>query len=87
VTGEGHFDWQSLRGKVINGVADVALNHAVPVVVIAGQVSIGRRDWGSIGVSAAYSIADELSLDESMAHPFDSLRSVTSRAAKTWARG
>ncbi len=87
VTGEGHFDWQSLRGKVINGVADMALNYAVPVVVIAGQVSIGRRDWGSIGVSAAYSLSDAVGLDESLAHPFESLRNVTARAAKSWARG
>ncbi|MEY4348489.1 MAG: hypothetical protein RIS43_908 [Actinomycetota bacterium] len=87
VTGEGHFDWQSLRGKVVHGVAEVALNHAVPVVVVAGQVSIGRRDWGNIGVSAAYSMSEDVGLDESITHAFDSLRLVAARAAKTWARG
>ncbi|MGB8022015.1 MAG: glycerate kinase, partial [Candidatus Nanopelagicales bacterium] len=35
VTGEGAFDWQSLRGKVVSGVAVAALARAVPVVVLA----------------------------------------------------
>jgi glycerate kinase len=86
LTGEGHFDWQSLRGKVINGVADAAMEYAIPVVVIAGQVSIGRRDWSAIGVSAAYAISEEVPLEQSLADAYNALRDTTARAAKTWSR-
>ena len=40
MTGEGTLDWQSLRGKVVSGVAAVALAHGRPVVVLAGQVQV-----------------------------------------------
>ena len=86
VTGEGHFDWQSLRGKVVTGVADAAMELAVPVVVIAGQVSIGRRDWSAIGVSAAYAVSEDVSLEQSLSEAFNSVRDMAARVAKTWAR-
>ena len=36
ITGEGRFDWQSLHGKVVSGVREVATR----VVVLAGQVDL-----------------------------------------------
>ncbi len=45
LTGEGAFDWQSLRGKVVAGLAAVASARAVPVVVLAGRVEVTRREW------------------------------------------
>ena len=53
VTGECCFDLQSLRGKVVSGIASIALREAEPCVVLAGQVSVGRRDYTGIGVAAA----------------------------------
>jgi len=44
VTGEGSFDWQSLQGKVVAGVAGLALETATPSVVLAGQTLVGRRE-------------------------------------------
>jgi glycerate 2-kinase len=38
-TGEGRVDGQSIRGKVISGVARRAAAHGVPVVVVAGGVT------------------------------------------------
>ncbi|HVB26363.1 MAG TPA: glycerate kinase, partial [Mycobacteriales bacterium] len=43
VTGEGSYDAQSLRGKVVTAVARAALDAGVPCLVLAGQVQIGRR--------------------------------------------
>jgi glycerate 2-kinase len=37
VTGEGYLDAQSLDGKVVGGVRDLAAEHGVPVVVIVGD--------------------------------------------------
>lgn len=38
LTGEGRFDSQSIRGKVISGVSKRAREKNVPVVVVAGSV-------------------------------------------------
>jgi glycerate kinase len=87
ITGEGRFDWQSLRGKVVSGVAAVALDHALPCVVIAGQVAIGRREYSAIGVAAAYSVAEVAgSIAASMADPAGTLADTGERVARTWSR-
>ena len=44
VTGEGYLDAQSLSGKVVGGVCDLAMAAGVPVVVIAGNVDADARD-------------------------------------------
>jgi glycerate kinase len=54
-TGEGMLDAQSLRGKVVLGVARRAKQQGVPVIAVAGDI---KDDIGSIyeeGVSAAFS--------------------------------
>lgn len=88
ITGEGNFDWQSLRGKVVHGVATSALSQVKPCVVIAGQVSLGRREYAASGVAAAYSVSDMAGgVAESMADPVASLTAATARVAKTWSVG
>lgn len=84
VTGEGSFDWQSLRGKVVTGVSLAALNLGKPVVVIAGQVAIGRREWTTIGVSGAYAMVDFVEEKASFEHPQQSLSTAAARVARTW---
>lgn len=54
-TGEGRLDGQSLRGKVISGVAARAKAKGVPVVVIAGAVLDDAYDAYDLGVSAVFS--------------------------------
>ena len=58
VTGEGRFDWQSLHGKVVAEVASRALAHAVPTVVVAGEVLVGRRELSAAGITAAYAVGE-----------------------------
>lgn len=85
VTGEGLFDWQSLRGKVVTGVANAALEQARPCVVIAGDVVVGRREYSAIGVNSAYSVAQIVgSVSASLADPIDSLTLAARRVAQTW---
>ena len=43
ITGEGHADAQTLRGKVAAGVLGVARRASVPVALVAGRVSDGDR--------------------------------------------
>lgn len=87
VTGEGRFDWQSLRGKVVSGVATAALAQARPVVLLAGQVEVGRREWIGMGVSAAYALADGPGgVEGALADPAGVLAATAQRAARQWAR-
>ena len=87
ITGEGRFDWQSLRGKVVSGVAAASMSQARPCVVLAGDVSVGRREYSQIGISNAYSVATIVgSLAESIETPSRSLISAAERIAKTWSR-
>lgn len=85
VTGEGRFDWQSMRGKVVSGVAAEAMRVARPCVVIAGQVVVGRREYSAIGVSSAYSVSEMVgSVEASLADPAGSLAQAAKRVASTW---
>ena len=82
VTGEGAFDWQSLRGKVVAGVAAASMQRAVPVVVLAGRVEVSRREWITAGVAAAFPAA----AGPGETHR-DGVARAAARAARTWSRG
>jgi glycerate kinase len=87
LTGEGAFDWQSLHGKVVAAVARVAQQAARPCVVLAGQVMVGRRELGAVGVDAAYSAAEIAgSAEASLADPTAWLATLAARVARTWSR-
>lgn len=65
VTGEGRFDEQSLRGKVVAGVAEVARRFGVPVAVIAGSSTISAERAADLGLGALeVSAPPDVSFDE-----------------------
>ncbi|MEU8214382.1 glycerate kinase [Micromonospora taraxaci] len=92
ITGEGSFDHQSLRGKVVAGVAGAARDRGVPCVVVAGQVSTGRREAASAGVTDAYSLVEHFGgeegggLDAALSRPAEGLRELGARLARQWSR-
>jgi glycerate kinase len=87
VTGEGAFDEQSLRGKVVAGVANAARDLGVPCVVVAGRVDAGRREAAAIGVTEAHSLVEHFgSAAEALARPADGLRELGQRLAQQWSR-
>ncbi|MBO3103628.1 glycerate kinase family protein [Cellulomonas fengjieae] len=87
VTGEGRFDWQSLHGKVASEVAQRALAHAVPTVVVAGQVLVGRRELSAAGITAAYAVGESPEqVAAALADPARSLADRSARVARTWSR-
>ena len=55
LTGEGKIDSQSLRGKVVIGVARRAAAKQVPVCAVVGDVGDDAYDAYSMGVSAIFS--------------------------------
>jgi glycerate kinase len=86
ITGEGKFDWQSLDGKAITGVARTALNLGKATIVIAGQVEVGRRDWQTIGVAGAFSMSEFSTLEDAISDPTGTLSRLSERVARTWNR-
>lgn len=58
VTGEGRLDDQSLHGKVVGALAAAARSHDVSVLVLAGQVALGRQALRAAGITAAYSLSE-----------------------------
>ncbi len=58
ITGEGRFDDQSLHGKVVSALAGAARARHIPVLVLAGQVTLDDPALRVAGITAAYSIAD-----------------------------
>ncbi|MDX8146309.1 glycerate kinase [Lentzea sp. BCCO 10_0061] len=87
LTGEGSFDWQSLRGKLITAVASGAAERGIPCIAIAGQVSVGRREMGAAGVQAAYSVSEHVgSVQKSIADARKSLVATAQHVAKQWSR-
>ncbi len=55
LTGEGKMDTQSLRGKVVIGVARRAARKNVPVVAIVGDIGDDVEEAYDLGVSAIFS--------------------------------
>ncbi len=56
ITGEGKIDHQSLRGKVVVGVARKAKKAGVPVIAVVGDIGDNVEQAYDIGVSAIFSI-------------------------------
>ena len=85
VTGEGCFDWQSLRGKVVVGVAEAAGRVGVPAVAVPGQSLVGRREAMGAGLSGVYAVAERPDqVAASLADPAARLADRTARVARTW---
>lgn len=87
VTSEETFDWQSLSGGVVAGVAAAGLETGVPTIVVAGQVLVGRRESMTLGLSGTYQVTDRPEeVAAALADPVRALRSRTARVARTWSR-
>lgn len=57
LTGEGHLDGQSPRGKVVAGVAAAARRAGKPCIALAGRVSLGPREIAAMHLAGTYATA------------------------------
>ena len=87
VTGEGRFDSQSLVGKVVSGVARTAGEHAVPCVVLAGDVQLGRREAAAAGVEQAWSLVELVGSERALGDAGPALAELAAHVAGQWAAG
>ena len=80
VTGEGCFDRQSLYGKVVSGVAEVAVKSDTNVAVVAGQVNLSEQEYQKLGIRTAISCKPEnISLESSLQNSKELLRLAAER--------
>ncbi|WP_144732212.1 glycerate kinase [Acinetobacter oleivorans] len=69
ITGEGKFDQQTLSGKTVFGVSQIAKTHNVPVIVIAGTLGEGYQALYEHGVTAAFSLTNgPITLEQACEH-------------------
>ena len=67
ITGEGRTDRQTLSGKTIYGVTNVAKSQNVPVIVISGSLANGAEELLNYGVIRLYSIMEhDMILEDAM---------------------
>jgi glycerate kinase len=81
VTGEGKFDWQSLQGKAISQLAKLCLSTGKPLLVLAGQVDVGRREWSAVGIVGTYGCSDD---GEIPTNPATTLSQLAVRVSRTF---
>ncbi|MBT2587043.1 glycerate kinase [Arthrobacter sp. ISL-95] len=58
ITGEGSMDEQSLTGKAPIALADAASGHGIPVIAVAGRITVTPEDLAKHGIVAAAQLLD-----------------------------
>ncbi|WIM98036.1 glycerate kinase [Actinoplanes oblitus] len=87
ITGEGSFDHQSLRGKVVAGIAGGARDRGLPCVVLAGRNETGHREASAAGVTETHTLVEHFgSVEKAMAEPARGLRELSERLSRQWSR-
>lgn len=87
ITGEGSFDHQSLRGKVVAGIAAGARDRGLPCVVLAGRNETGHREASAAGVTETHTLVEHFgSVGTAMAEPARGLRELAERISRQWSR-
>jgi glycerate 2-kinase len=85
ITGEGAFDAQSLRGKVVSGVTRVARAAGAKVAVCAGQVRLGPEMYRAAGIETAVACMETgMELDYALAHSAELLDGAARRFARDY---
>lgn len=83
ITGEGSFDEQTLYGKGPAGVAQQA--HGIPVVAMAGRVTLNQETLRQHGFAAGYGLTDiESDVDRCMTETAALLEQLAMKVAEDW---
>jgi glycerate kinase len=82
LTGEGKFDEQTIGGKLIKGLCEVARPRQIPIGVICGTLAVPRQAVQALGIAYATSIVPEpMSLSKALKYGYAGV----SEAAFYWA--
>lgn len=82
ITGEGGFDTQSLRGKVVGYVAATARKHGIPVTVICAKrdAGIAPETLSEAGITSVLALIDRIPLHRAMNNTAEELKLMTCSA-------
>ncbi len=58
ITGEGRFDYQSLSGKLIDGIASLCSKYKKELYVVCGQSLLPQNVWKKVGIRDVYTLSD-----------------------------
>ena len=85
ITGEGKIDEQTLSGKVVRGVADLARKHNKPVVAISGKCDLDEAKIRSLNLSKLITLVDDhTSEEEAMTNAHALIRERVAEVIATW---
>ncbi|MBK7651510.1 MAG: glycerate kinase [Flammeovirgaceae bacterium] len=59
ITGEGKMDSQTLSGKVVMGVAQLAAKHGKPTIAIVGKNELDHEDIKALGLKEVIALVNE----------------------------
>jgi glycerate 2-kinase len=64
ITGEGKVDTQTLSGKVISAVAELALKYNKPLILLCGVCELRKLELEKIGIKSVISLTDPFTSSE-----------------------
>lgn len=77
ITGEGGFDMQSLQGKVVGHIAELAKKHGKKIHVICGECLLEESQLSDLGIASIYSLVSFASTKtEAITYPENFIPSV-----------
>jgi len=83
LTGEGCLDAQTLHGKTVSGVLQIAQQQSVPVIALAGTLGEDYQALYAQGLTAAFSLVNgPLSLEHACQNAAQLLRERTQDIAR-----
>jgi len=85
ITGEGRIDYQTAFGKTPFGVAQIAKEKKIPVLVLAGSLGEGYQTLYDKGFDGIFSIIDKpMSLEEAISNASQLLENAAENAIRLW---
>lgn len=85
ISGEGRFDSQSLRGKVVSGIVRMAAQYGVKAAVIAGSVKVSDDECRARGLEFAWPTAPaEMPMEVALRTAREDLQAAGRRFAEEW---
>jgi glycerate kinase len=84
LTGEGRLDGQTLKGKLVHGVAQKAQRHGIPVTAFCGTLDATPKQLETLGLDGAFSLVQRpCSLHEALANTAAGLKTLAYNWMKT----
>lgn len=88
MTGEGKIDMQTLHGKTVAGVAEIARGFSVPAIAFGGKVEEdAARALAERGIKAVQTAPSEMAAEQAMARAAEFLEEAASGATKEFFYG